>query len=399
GIYLYGISNAVIQKNVIHDIGRFAPGENGCNLENHYQNRDHGVYIEASTRVTNKNNLFYNIARGWSIHVYSSRGVRTSDLLIANNIFAFPYPYNYGQVILAAPGVDNASIQNNIFYSPNTAGILIDLDKNPTFSGISITKNLVHAGVIKWPLQATPGITTSSNLENADALLVNPHLYDFSFQPGSPAIDGGAAIAEVAEDIIGRPRPQGQAWDIGAYEYPIISQPQHKIVTASQNAIFTVAPGGAGPFTYQWRKDGVNLVNGGNIFGATSPALTVASTSASDAATYDVIVSEAGGGQFPSAPAQLSVVTQLPVSQQVDPGVTVRFQVIIAGTSPTFSYQWKKDNVQNDLRDGGNTSGTRTPSLQIANVSGSDAGYYRLYVTNKPACWFNALSARLILNQ
>jgi hypothetical protein len=38
--------------------------------------------------------------------------------------------------------------------------------------------------------------------------------------PGSPALDAGGFSAEVPRDLVGTPRPQGPAWDIGAYETP-----------------------------------------------------------------------------------------------------------------------------------------------------------------------------------
>jgi hypothetical protein len=44
---------------------------------------------------------------------------------------------------------------------------------------------------------------------------------DAHLQPGSPAIDGGAAQQEVAVDLDGIARPQGAGWDLGAYEFKI----------------------------------------------------------------------------------------------------------------------------------------------------------------------------------
>jgi hypothetical protein len=44
---------------------------------------------------------------------------------------------------------------------------------------------------------------------------------DYTLRQGSLAIDKGANLASaVAHDIIGVPRPQGSAYDMGAYEYP-----------------------------------------------------------------------------------------------------------------------------------------------------------------------------------
>lgn len=60
------------------------------------------------------------------------------------------------------------------------------------------------------------------------------------------------------------------------------------------SASFTVAATGAG-LSYQWRRDGTNLSNGGNISGATSATLTVNPVGLSDGVPalngYDVVVS------------------------------------------------------------------------------------------------------------
>jgi hypothetical protein len=47
---------------------------------------------------------------------------------------------------------------------------------------------------------------------------VNASLFDFHLQPGSVAIDAGATIALVTHDFDGNTRPQGPAYDIGAFE-------------------------------------------------------------------------------------------------------------------------------------------------------------------------------------
>ena len=52
-----------------------------------------------------------------------------------------------------------------------------------------------------------------------DPLFENAEAYDFHLRFGSPAIDRGAPLAAVRVDLDGLPRPQNDAWDIGAYEY------------------------------------------------------------------------------------------------------------------------------------------------------------------------------------
>ena len=48
-----------------------------------------------------------------------------------------------------------------------------------------------------------------------------PNADDLSVLPGPPAIDAGTALnATFNQSINSLPGPQGNAWDIGAYEFP-----------------------------------------------------------------------------------------------------------------------------------------------------------------------------------
>ncbi|HMB00871.1 MAG TPA: choice-of-anchor Q domain-containing protein, partial [Spirochaetota bacterium] len=61
------------------------------------------------------------------------------------------------------------------------------------------------------------------NLQFEDPLFVYPStdyaVADFSLQSGSPAIDSGNGLIQVADDLEGNTRPQGVTFDLGAYEY------------------------------------------------------------------------------------------------------------------------------------------------------------------------------------
>jgi hypothetical protein len=55
---------------------------------------------------------------------------------------------------------------------------------------------------------------------NADPNFVNVGALNFQLQEGSPCIDVGKNVSPVvSRDILGAPRPQGSAFDIGAYEF------------------------------------------------------------------------------------------------------------------------------------------------------------------------------------
>ena len=88
----------------------------------------------------------------------------------------------------------------------------------------------------------------------------------------------------------------------------ITSQPQSRENADGTDASFSVAVTGEGPFGYQWRKDGVNLSDGGNVRGATSWSLTLSNVSPDDVAGYDVVV--AGFTSVTSAVANLTLINQ-----------------------------------------------------------------------------------------
>jgi len=71
----------------------------------------------------------------------------------------------------------------------------------------------------------------------------------------------------------------------------ITQQPASQLVLAGQIAAIAVTADGFGnTLTYQWRKNGIAIANGGTISGADSPTLTFTPARLSDVASYDVLV-------------------------------------------------------------------------------------------------------------
>jgi len=90
----------------------------------------------------------------------------------------------------------------------------------------------------------------------------------------------------------------GMAFSSSAYAQvapTITTQPVSQIVNDGENAVFTVEASGDAPLTYQWRRNGVNLVNGGRIAGATTPTLSITGALQQDAGRYTVVVTNATG--------------------------------------------------------------------------------------------------------
>jgi hypothetical protein len=70
---------------------------------------------------------------------------------------------------------------------------------------------------------------------------------------------------------------------------------------------FAVGVAGTAPFTFQWRRNGANLADGGNVSGATTSNLTLTAITTNDTGNYTVMVSNPAGS-VTSAVAVLTVV-------------------------------------------------------------------------------------------
>jgi hypothetical protein len=201
----------IFDGNVWHDIGRFAPGEQGCSPRTeYYQNHDHGIYVADANEITIRNNVFYNFARGWPIHRYYSQGSVVRGLVIVNNTFVGANPYRPGQIILASP-TEDLRIENNIFHSPQSAALLFE---NLRFHQALVRYNMIFQGVIKTGRPS--GVTFEHNWERVDPRLAGAN--NFRLRSDSPALDVGLPLAEVTHDADGVARPRGRGYDLGAYE-------------------------------------------------------------------------------------------------------------------------------------------------------------------------------------
>jgi hypothetical protein len=168
-------------------------------------------------------------------------------------------------------------------------------------------------------------------------------------------------------------------------------------VTVAVNAVPTVSTsacvGGSVSFsatavgtgvTYQWRNGTVNLVDGGNISGATSATLTISPLSITDASTnYNVVITGACTSSVTPLSLALNVlnapviVTQ-PLNQTACVGNSASFSAGVSGIGLT--YQWRKGTV--NIVNGGNISGANSATLTINPVNAMDvASNYNVVIT------------------
>ena len=152
------------------------------------------------------------------------------NYFINNSIYA---PNAGGGVALNSgcaytPG--NFTIKNNIFYSKlgiaiyygayNAGSVEIDNNINYNHSGNSI-QTVFGGGMnpVSWATWQGNGFDVNG-FESADPNYADPSEGDLSISTSSTAYDNGATLGSPYNvDYLGVARPQGSAYDIGAYEY------------------------------------------------------------------------------------------------------------------------------------------------------------------------------------
>ena len=92
--------------------------------------------------------------------------------------------------------------------------------------------------------------------------------------------------------------------DVAPVLLAITTQPRDQTVVVGANVTFSVSATGQPPFTYQWRKDGTNLI------GSVSSSLALNNVALNQSGLYSVAVTDAAG-TMSSSPARLIVTTSL----------------------------------------------------------------------------------------
>ena len=113
----------------------------------------------------------------------------------------------------------------------------------------------------------------------------------------------------------------------------ITQQPLSRTNNAGTTATFSVVATSPTPFSYQWKKNGNNLSDGGNISGSTNSTLTINTVSNMDMATYSVCVSNIAGFVL-SSNATLTIIDPPVIAEAQPVSVTNN-----ATTTATFT-QW-----------------------------------------------------------
>jgi hypothetical protein len=219
-------------------------GSNGTPTLNHvniYQNyvEEGGIQVncERSVGTVEYINIFNNLVvngRFTGIAVKGSwgDGLKKNINIYNNTIYgASPAGGNGGAGIYIMSenlGTNNSDrpviIRNNIsnFYFLSTGGGTVGQIRaiNATVASMVTADHNIVYGPQVCAIDYTACVELGTRVTASPAsLYVNPSTFNLHLRSGSPAINAGATISLFTIDYDGATRPQGSAYDIGAYEY------------------------------------------------------------------------------------------------------------------------------------------------------------------------------------
>jgi hypothetical protein len=313
------ISGAVVEGNVIHDNG--VAGGSGINCD--------GV----QSSIIRNNLLYNNHASGISLYqIDGGQPARNNQVL--NNTIVMASDARW------AINIQNAStgnvVRNNILYNQQSfrGSIAISADSLPGFvsdTNVIMDRFSADGGDTRVTLAAWRSATSQdmhSIIATPAALFVNFAGNDYHLSSTSPARDAGGTIANVTDDLESAPRPQGSAFDIGAYEFPASTAPVTLSVTRTGNGTVSSAPAGiscgatcsatftAGTSVTVTATPAAGSVfsgwSGGGCSGAGACTLTMATATTVSAAfapapvAVTVVRAGLGNGSVTSAPAGIT---------------------------------------------------------------------------------------------
>jgi len=156
-----------------------------------------------------------------------------------------------------------------------------------------------------------------------------------------------------------------------------VQPPPGLSLLAGQSSVISITATGAPPVSFQWRKDNVNLSNGGTYGGVFTNALTLTSAAATNAGNYSVAVANASGAVTSSitalaisAPPQLGAATIVPGSVQFNAQTVTGLTYVVEMATNLGGAAWT--SIQTN-----NTGLTGTIGFQT-NATSAPRQFYRL---------------------
>ena len=268
GVYLRGTSNCTVKYNNITTPDYIAAQTDGIYSELNRNNNYYGNKIIISNAHSDMHNdgiqmykdedisIYNNYIEQDNNKIYNAQGIycTTSNgtIKVYNNVIYGPHTKNSliamrnlgegnatliayhntlvgsGWGALRVDGSSNSKVKNNVFVCDKSGGCLIWIDGQVP-SGSNIDYNIYYApnsshpysingNDVNWPSWRNAGFD-SHGIE-ADPKLEDSSRRKFALLQDSPAIDAGVDLGySYNKDKNRVTRPQGNGWDMGAYEF------------------------------------------------------------------------------------------------------------------------------------------------------------------------------------
>jgi uncharacterized repeat protein (TIGR03803 family) len=338
------------------------------------------------------NPTIYKMGKGSNAVPYSGL---FHDIVGGNNGTATDFPAITGYDLVTGWGsptgsnlVQQLGFPEPLAISPAVPVVFSGLSGGP-FSPSSTTYTLSDTGTapLNWLVSAPPawldvspasGTLTNGGSTTPVTVSIDPSATNFA--AGSYATS--LSFTNLTDGVV-----QTFAVTLAVVTPPVItSQPTNLTLLAGQTATFNVGIATNALAYYQWRTNGINLTDGGNISGSATPTLTISGVASNNIASYSVVVSNVTGVAV-SSNAALSIIASKPVfvlqptNQSVLPGGPTTLIVSVVGSTP-YHYQWQFNGTNLATSSTKYTSGVTSSNLVIANFVTTNVGNYTVVVTN-----------------
>ncbi len=209
--------NTLVDRNLVYNTGKNGRGykisPDNIRIANEDADLAKNDPNPSVDNVTITNNIVLGVGPGITAFRYAGGSSFLRDSLIANNTVLAVAGYGGGDTdaIYVNPG-ENVTVANNIVYGGRiTIG-----------DGIGAGVNLKN----NWVADASKLNASAQNVTVTDTRFGDPQFAlgtgftseAYRLKSGSPARDAGVSLTAVLTDFAGLTRPQGNAFDIGAFE-------------------------------------------------------------------------------------------------------------------------------------------------------------------------------------
>jgi hypothetical protein len=290
--------------------------------------------------------------------------------------------YTTAATTLADNGVQYRVVATNALGTSESIGVTVsvrDLDVAPTIisepAGLSVIEG--SDAVFAVMATGTEALSYQWTFNGAEISGANSAVLRLTAITGASAGSYSVTVSNNAGDAESTAAMLTVTAGTPAVVAPtIVTQPNTVIVNAGNTATFAVGVDGSGPFTFQWRREGVNIV------GATSAVYTVNSVQLPHAGAYSVVVSNTAGA-IVSDNAVLDVtaavtgvapsITTQPATMILPLGGSSIMAVGATGSGP-LTYQWYQNGAPIPF--------ATQPVLNFYQVTADFVGSYTVTVTN-----------------